>query len=80
MSKRPRMGHKSGRRRHDAGAAAAIAKEIGVAVVGLGKAIAYVTDENLRAQVSAELMDLTWWYRVRCRLDLWGMDIQQKCT
>ncbi len=61
-------------------AAASIAKEIDVAVVSLGTTIAAVTDENLRNQVSAELMDLTWRYRVRCRLDLWGMDIQQKCT
>ena len=51
-------------------AAASIAKEIDVAVVGLRTAIAAITDENLRDQVSAELMDLTWRYRVRCRLDL----------
>ena len=40
-------------------AAASIAKEIDVAVVGLGTAIATVPEENLRDQVSAELMDLT---------------------
>ena len=40
-------------------AAASIAKEIDVAVVGLGTTIETVTDENLRYQESAELMDLT---------------------
>ena len=61
-------------------AAAFVAKGVDVAVVGLGTALAAGADENLRDQVSAELLDLTWRYRVRCRLDLWGMDIQRKCT